>query len=83
MMTNICTTVFFCVLAICITIGYIQNIKIKHDSKLSEVSRKLKSDIEYQRHMKETYKMIIEELGIQSLSEQLNELKETLNKTNN
>lgn len=83
MITNICTTVFFCVLAICITIGYIQNIKSKYDSKLSEVSRKLKSDIEFQRHMKETYKMIIGELGIQNLSEKIDKIQETLEKTNN
>lgn len=83
MISNICTTIFFCVLAICITIGYIQNIKIKHDSKLSEISNKLKSDIEVQRKMKETYKMIIAELNIQNLSEKIDKIQETLEKTNN
>ena len=83
MITNICITVFFCVLAICVTIGYIQNIKSKNDIKLSEISNKLRIDIEVQRKMKETYKMIISELGIQKLSEKIDKIQETLEKTNN
>ena len=79
MITNICTTVFFCTLVICITIYHVQKLKKKNEEELFKLKSKLQSDLEFEKKMKEIYKNLSIEMGTDKIRTEVGEIYHLLN----
>lgn len=79
MITNICTTVFFCTLVICITIYYVQKLKKKNEEEIFKLKSKLQSDLEFEKKMKEIYKNLSIEMGTDKIRTEVGEIYHLLN----
>lgn len=79
MITNMCTTIFFCVVVICLSTCYIQKLRIKNDEEIFKMKSLLKSEIEYEKHLKEFYKKLSSETNLDIIKNDVCEIKRLLN----
>lgn len=79
MVTNICTTVFFCVVVICISVCYVQKLRMKNDEEIFKVKSLLKNEIEFEKHLKEFYKKFSCETNLDIIKNDVCEIQRLLN----
>ena len=79
MITNMCTTIFFCVVVICLSTCYIQKLRIKNDEEIFKMKSLFKSEIEYEKQLKEFYKKFSSETNLDIIKNDVCEIKSLLN----
>ena len=70
---------FLCIVVICISVCYIQKLKISNDEEIFKVKTDLKSQIERERETKELYKNLSTEMNIDTIRDCVFEIHHWLN----